>query len=157
MNGRVMVLAVGNPDRGDDGIGPHVAARLDGLLPAGVDLLICTGDLLSVMERWDGLDALVAVDAAASMGEPGRVHRLEPERDALPAAPATSSHALGLAEALALATALGSAPGRTVVFAIEGAGFEVGAPLSPGVAAAAEAAASAVLAELAALAGAIDA
>jgi len=44
-----------------------------------------------------------------------------------------STHGLGLAEAIELARALGALPPRCVVYAIEGASFEAGAPLTPAV------------------------
>ena len=47
-----------------------------------------------------------------------------------------STHGLGLAEAVELARALDQLPDRCVVYAIEAASFQPGAPLSPPVAAA---------------------
>ena len=61
-----------------------------------------------------------------------------------------SSHGLGLHQAIELARALGQLPGRCVVYAIEGASFEAGAPLSPAVAAGAVEATERVRAEIAA-------
>lgn len=146
----ILVLGLGNPDRGDDGVGARVAAALAGRLPAGVQLRSRTGDMLSLIDDWSGFDSVVVVDAAAPMGHPGRIHRLDPERDALPASPgAASSHALGLPDALALARALGDAPGTMIVLAVEGAGFEAGAPLSDDVAAAVPVVAAAVAEEIA--------
>lgn len=147
MSGRVQVLALGNADRGDDGLGPAVAARLRGRLPAGAELRMCGGDALGLIEGWAGLAALVCVDASAPAGEPGRIRRLEPAMDELVAEPA-SCHGFGLAEALALARVLGLAPPRLVVYAVEGRSFRIGAPLSAEVAAAAEAVAGRILGEV---------
>jgi len=144
---RVQVLALGNADRGDDGLGPAVAARLRGRLPAGAELRVCGGDALGLIEGWAGLAALVCVDASAPAGEPGRIRRLEPAMDELVAEPA-SCHGFGLAEALALARVLGLAPPRLVVYAVEGRSFRIGAPLSTEVAAAAEAVAGRILGEV---------
>ena len=47
-----------------------------------------------------------------------------------------STHGFGLHEAVELARALEQLPSRCVVFVIEGAGFEMGAPLSAPAAAA---------------------
>ncbi|MFA6207521.1 MAG: hydrogenase maturation protease, partial [Methylocystis sp.] len=47
-----------------------------------------------------------------------------------------STHGFGLAEALELARALGVLPPRCIVYAIEGEIFDIGAPMSPAVAAA---------------------
>jgi hydrogenase maturation protease len=133
----VLVLCLGNPDRGDDAIGPSVAEALAGCLPAGAELMTRSGDMLSLVEDWDGYDALICVDAAAPMGEPGRIHRFDLAVQDLPPGMAfLSSHAFGLGEAVALARALGLAPRHIVVYAIEGESFETGAPISDRVAAA---------------------
>ena len=63
------------------------------------------------------------------------------------AAPA-SSHALGLADTLAMGKVLALLPPTVIVVAIEGEGFETGASLSPAVTLAIDAAADLVLAEL---------
>jgi len=41
----VLVVAIGNPDRGDDGFGPAVAQRLRGRVPSTVRVLECSGDV----------------------------------------------------------------------------------------------------------------
>jgi hydrogenase maturation protease len=149
---RILVVGLGNPACGDDGIGPAVARRLTGRLPGDVGLLVRSGDMLSLLADWAGVDALVCVDAAASGAPPGRIHRLDLAADGLPRdlAP-VSSHSFGLPEAIALARALGEAPGRIVIYAIEGRCFEGGAAMSPAVAASAEAVAGRVIAEVARL------
>ena len=129
---RIMVVGIGNLDRGDDGAGPAVLGRLAGRVPGKVELRLCRGDLLALVGDWAGVDGLVCIDAAQSMGSPGRIHRFDPAAGELPrwsALPA-SSHAFGLADALALARVLGAAPARVVVLAVEGRSFEGGAALS---------------------------
>ena len=148
---RLMVLGIGNADRGDDGIGLRVADELSGRLPPGTLLIKRSGDLLGLVDEWSGIAALVCVDAAAADGQPGRLHRLDLDRDDLPPGPATSSHALGLAEVIALSQTLGTAPSRVIVFAIEGENFETGAPIGEAVAAAGQIAGRAIVAEVASL------
>lgn len=146
---RILVAALGNPDRGDDGVGAAVAAKLANRLPAGAALLVRRGDMLSLIDDWAGFDALICVDAAAPMGAPGRVHRLDLTKDKLaPELSFASSHALGLAETIELARTLGLAPETVLVYAIEGACFDGGAPLSPEVALAASEVADRVAAEV---------
>lgn len=136
---RVLVAALGNPDRGDDGAGLEVARLLDGRLPPEARILARRGDMLSLIDDWAGCDALICIDAAASRdAEPGRIHRIDLTREELPQDLSfTSSHAFGLPEAVALARALNLAPPSIVVYAIEGRCFDAGAPLSPEVLAAA--------------------
>jgi len=69
-------------------------------------------------------------------GEPGGVHRIDLTRDTLPTGLSlASTHAFGVAQAVGLARTLGLLPRRVVAYAVEGAGFDPGAPISPQVAA----------------------
>ena len=99
-----------------------------------------SGDALALMEDWAGHDAVVLVDAAAAPGGvPGQVHRIDLLEDALPPGLSLSStHALGVAEAVGLARALGCLPGSLIAYAVEGENFAPGAGVSPAVAAAVE-------------------
>lgn len=145
---KVLVLALGNADRGDDGIGALVAAKLAGRLPPHVRLATHAGDMLALLDDWAGFNAVVCVDAAAPQNAAGRICRIDLASDELPRGlSAASSHAFGIAEAIALARALDRAPRDIVVYAIEGRCFEAGAPLTAEVAAAADDAADQVIAE----------
>lgn len=145
---KVLVVGLGNPDRGDDGFGAQVVRDLAGRLPPDVSVRTCRGDVLNLVDTWAGFDALICVDAAAPMQSPGRVHRIDLAEQALPREMCiASSHAMGLAEAVELARALGQAPGDMVVYAIEGVRFETGEGLAPEVAAAVASVAERVIAE----------
>ena len=146
---KVLVVAIGNPDRADDGVGALVATRLAGRLPPDVALVARRGDILSLIEDWAGFDAVVCIDAIAPMEMPGRIHRIDAVAGDLPHGVSfASSHAFGLAEALALADALRSLPGTVVVYAVEGASFDGGAEMTPEVTAAATEVADRVVAEV---------
>ncbi len=135
---KVLVACLGNPDRGDDGIGAVVAGILAGRLPPGAELCVRSGDLLALADECAGFDALICVDADASMGAPGRLHRIDLEQDDLPPELCcTSTHGFGLAEAIGLARALQRAPQRIVVYAVEACCFDAGAAITPAVAGAA--------------------
>ncbi len=137
---RTLIAGIGNPDRGDDGVGPAVIAALGDRLPDGTRAIPLRGDLLPLLDAWARTDRIVLVDACDECGAPGRIHRLHnPVAEELPPEAPTSSHALGVAETLALARALAepaAAGPDVVVYAVEGACFDFGAPLSPQVAAA---------------------
>lgn len=145
----ILVIGLGNPDRGDDGIGPLVANAVSRLAPAGVRMIIRSGDMLVLLEDWKGADVVLIADAAALISEPGRIHRIDAAHEALPASSSSpSTHAFGLAEAVELARTLDVLPSRLVVFAIEGVNFEPGAAMTEAVAAAAGEVARRIVVEL---------
>jgi hydrogenase maturation protease len=146
---RAAVACVGNRLRGDDGAGLEVAHHLRAMLPAAVEITEREGEPTALIGGWEGIDALWIVDAVSSGSEAGIVHRLDASRDALPPDPfRASTHHVSLAETIELARALGRLPALTVVYGIEGAGFAVGEPLTPAVAAAAVTVAEAIREEV---------
>jgi hydrogenase maturation protease len=146
---RGLVVGIGNPDRGDDGIGPFVARRLIGRMPPGVTVMERSGDALALIEDWEGHDVVVLVDAAAPATSPGRIHRIDVARDRLPTELSlASTHAFGVADAVGLARTLGLLPANVIVYAVEGASFIPGTPMSPEVSVAADAVAARIAAEL---------
>jgi hydrogenase maturation protease len=146
---RRVVLGVGNADRGDDGAGLAVAARLAGRVPAGVAVVACEQEPTRLLDALAGASSALVVDAVVSGAEPGTLHRFDAGDGPLPVRVFRSStHALGVGEAVELARALGRLPARTLVLGIEGGAFEAGSGLSAAVRAAVERAADVVLAEL---------
>ncbi len=116
----------------------QISQRLSGRLPDDFALLIRSGDVFSLIEDWVGCDALVCVDAAAPMGAPGRIHRIDLATDVLgPNASLTSCHAFSLVDAIRLGRILRSAPQDIIVYAVEGHCFDAGAPMTGAVVAAA--------------------
>jgi hydrogenase maturation protease len=146
---KVLVIGLGNPDRGDDGIGTRVVHDLVGTLPPDVAVLTRRADLLSLIEDWAGFDGVVCIDAAAPRGVPGRMYRIDLNSAELPRdVTLTSSHALGLPDAIELARTLHLAPRQLIVYVVEGGSFEGGTSLTPAVAAAARVVADRVIAEV---------
>jgi hydrogenase maturation protease len=145
---RVVVIGIGNPDRGDDAFGRTVAARLRDRLPEHVHLVEQDGEATSLVDELDRADAAILIDAAVSGGTPGEIRRFDVAHDPLPAAKfGLSTHGFGLAEAIELARILGQLPARCVVFAVEAGSFELGAQLSPELVAAVDDVAARVVAE----------
>jgi hydrogenase maturation protease len=144
-----MVIGIGNPWRRDDGAGLAVARLLAGT--PGVDVHEREGEPASLLDAWEGADALWLVDAVSSGASPGTVHRIDVAEQKLPADLfRASTHHLGLADAVELARALGRLPVRTVFYGIEGGSFEAGEGLSAEVAAAAARVAGEIREEVAA-------
>jgi hydrogenase maturation protease len=149
---KILVIGAGNPDRGDDGIGAMVARRLAQRLPSDVAVLTRSGDMLRLVDDWAASDAVFCIDAAAAIGAPGRVHRIDLTTGSLPREIAlTSSHAFGIREAVELAQALGLALPRIIVYAVEGHCFDPGAEMTREVAAAAGVVADRIIDEIAML------
>jgi hydrogenase maturation protease len=146
---RVLVIGIGHPDRGDDAVGRLVAARLRDHAPDGVTILETDGEAGKLLDLFGDADDVIIVDAGLSGARPGTIHRLDAVAASLPRPMfAMSSHAIGLVESIELARALGALPRRCVVYAIEAERFDLGAGLSPPVAAVIELACERVLDEL---------
>jgi len=145
---KAAVIGVGNEFRRDDGVGPAVIARLAQLDLPDVALTVSDGEPSQLIDVWTDTDLTVVVDAVLSgHAQPGRVHRtcLGALSDGVRAA---STHAVGIPEAVRLADALGRAPRRLVVYAVEAADLGFGVGLSPPVAASVEHVVRAVAMEL---------
>jgi len=143
-------LGLGNPLRGDDGVGPRLVEELTRRrLPEGVMALDGgTGglDLLQVLEGWQ---RVVVVDAADVGREPGQFVRFTPDQARLAqAAERFSLHHAGLGEVLALANALGRALPHMVIFGVQPAEVGWREGLSPAVETALSALVDAVLEEI---------
>jgi hydrogenase maturation protease len=150
MSPSVLVLGLGNPLRGDDGIGPRVIEELNRrelseramVLDAGTGGL----DLLHVLGGWE---RAIIIDAADVEREPGQFVRFTPdEARFVGSEDATSLHNAGLAEALALAEVVGQPLPEMVIFGVQPARVEWGEGLSPAVEAALPALVDAVLGEI---------
>ncbi len=137
--GGVVVIGVGNALRGDDAAGLEVARRLRRrATAAGILVREQEGEALGLLEQWDGVAAALLVDAIRSGAGAGTVHRLDASARPLPAElrGSSSTHAVGIGEAIELARALGRLPAHVVVYGVEGRCFSTGGGLSEEVAAA---------------------
>jgi hydrogenase maturation protease len=127
-----LVIGVGNPLRGDDGAGRTVARLLAERAVPGLVVRESSGEATSLMDAWTGFGDVVLVDACRGAGPPGSVHVFRADEvDRVASLRHASSHSLGVAAAIGLARALGTIPGRLVVYAIEARDTAEGARLSP--------------------------
>jgi hydrogenase maturation protease len=131
------VIGVGNLLRGDDGVGPAVAAELEKSPPGDTDIIVLDGEVTALIEAWRGRRLAVLVDAVATGSSPGTIHELVVGRDEVPEWGAGfGTHAAGLAEGVALARALDRLPDELRIVGVEPADVSLGAGLSPAVKAA---------------------
>ncbi len=132
----VVVIAVGNPSRGDDAIGPLLAARLEALDLPGIEVI--TDFQLAPEHALDlaGREKVIFVDAGEGTTAPFELRRIAARDDR-----SYTSHAMSPAAVLAAyERAVGGAPPEAWVLCVAGANFELGEPPSPAAAAGMEAA-----------------
>ncbi len=133
----ILVVGTGNSWRGDDSVGLEVAHALRGRLPESVRVLATEAEQSSLMDEWEGCDAVVIVDAVHSDAAPGTIHRVDLNAETVPHAVLQgSTHHFSLGDTIELARALKRLPAKALFFGIEGAAYAPGEPLSPAVAAA---------------------
>lgn len=123
---RIVVIAIGNPSRGDDALGPMLVERLGPGWPAAVVTL--TEFQLQIEHVLDLAEATLVlfVDAERGLAGPCRLRELRPD-----ASPTVFSHALSPAQLLGLyASTVGCVPPPAFVLGLAAEGFDLGAPLS---------------------------
>ena len=145
-----LILGLGNPLRGDDGVGPFVVkALLDRGLPQGVKALDAGSGGLALLQIMEGWDRVLVVDAADVGRQPGQFVRFRPDQAELgQRSDGLSFHETGLADALTLARALDQPLPEIIIFGVQPAHMDWGQGLSPDVSAAVPALMEAILSEL---------
>ena len=130
---RVLILGLGNPLLGDEGIGVRVVEELKGReLPDGVAIVEGGTAGLGLIGLMEGYQRVIIVDAADMGRSPGCVVRFTPLEAQFKTAEAPLSlHQIGLGEMLALAGALEVAPAELVIIGVQPSQVEMGAGLSP--------------------------
>ena len=118
---RPLLVGIGNPWRGDDGIGWAVAEAVRRRLGDAVDVAWCDGEPTRLLDAWD--DSRLRCRGRRSQDR--RCHRARCTSGRRAAddvgSSAGGSHALGVAYALALGHALDRVPERLAVIGIEAA------------------------------------
>lgn len=145
---RTLVIGVGNEDRGDDGAGVAVAKAIQKSRLPGVMIRLESGEGLRLLAAWEGFERVILIDAVEGGSPAGAIHCLNPREQAVPSPIRSSTHAFGVAQAVAMAQRLDRLPPRLVIYGIEGRCFETGKGLSPEVEAAAHNARRLILEEL---------
>jgi hydrogenase maturation protease len=152
---RILICGVGNKLKRDDGLGPFVVEELENKeMPQGVDVADFGISGFKCALKLEGYKKVVFVDAISLPGsEPGRLHRLRINRDALMRSPklsdfSVSMHETDLERIMATAAVLNIYPDEVVIVGCEPADTAVGLGLTPSVAAAVPQVISLVMQEL---------
>lgn len=126
-----LIIGVGNEYRGDDSAGLVVARELSALALPRVDILEHSGEAGSLMDTWREANRVFLIDATRTGTGLGTIYRFNVDGASIPMQfRSTSTHDLGIAEAIELARLMGRLPKHLVVYGIEGQNFTVGAALS---------------------------
>lgn len=129
----LLLIAIGNPSRGDDALGPAFLERVEAEHAAAIaagELELLTDFQLQVEHALDlvGRRRVVFVDASVKLADPSApfaLERAEARRDE-----SFSSHALSPAAVLDAMRALGEPIPESWLLAIRGEAFELGEGLS---------------------------
>jgi hydrogenase maturation protease len=122
-----LVLAVGNPSRGDDAIGPELAARIEAAAVPGVEVI--SEFQLQVENALDlvGRQRVIFVDAGTGTPAPFELRRVVAAADFL-----HTSHALSPEAVLAVFQRVTStAAPESWLLCVRGEGFDLGGQLTP--------------------------
>ena len=127
---RALVVGLGHPDRGDDGVGVAVARVVQRLRLPDVDV-VPGGEPLQLLDLWERYQRVVVVDSVRSPAPPGTVLVRNPVVAPLPSTgTSASSHSLDLAATVELARSLDRLPAQLVVVGVVGTHFARGASIS---------------------------
>jgi hydrogenase maturation protease len=143
----ILVIGVGNELRGDDRAGLEVARSVRSRHPPRIEVREEHGELLRLLQAWEGYRTAVLIDAMRSGAKPGTIRRLQvgPEPLEMAVARRTTSHSISLMATIELARALDRLPPQLILYAIEGADFAPGGSLTTPVRAAVGSVARAVV------------
>lgn len=145
----ILVMAVGNILRQDDGFADAVLQRLEAMeLPAEVELFDAGTSAIDLMDVFNGRVKLVVIDAVRGGQAPGTLYRFSPEEVEAEALPMNSLHQVGLIETLRVGELVDCKPQQTVVIGVQPEATGLGIGLTPAVAAAIDRAVALVLNEI---------
>jgi hydrogenase maturation protease len=110
-NSGTLVLGIGNYLMGDEGIGVHVANRLEqmNLLPEEVTVLDGGTGGFHLLEYFELYDHIILIDATLDNNTPGTIRKIKP-RFATDFPPAMSTHDIGLKDLVSALQILGKMP-----------------------------------------------
>jgi hydrogenase maturation protease len=150
LNGKTLVLGLGNIIMRDEGLGVRACERLTRhyRLPDDVNVLDGGTLGLDLLPYLEGVTDLLIIDAVNAGAPPGSLVRLENEQIPQALALKMSMHQVGLQELLAVMALRGQTPPRVVLWGMEPLILEPGLDLSEPVLANLDTLVASVVAEL---------
>ncbi len=127
-----LLLGIGNRFRSDDGLGSYVVRQICERKIDGIVARELNGDFTNIINSLGDYQELIVVDACISAKPIGGYQILDYKEKGLPTEWAQySTHGLGIAEGLQLASNLGVLPEKVTIYAIEAENFDPGHRPSP--------------------------
>ncbi|WP_299232644.1 hydrogenase maturation protease [Natronomonas sp.] len=126
-----VVVGVGNPTMGDDGVARAVVRELDGANDGGPETAFVGTTALLALEAMDGASRAVVVDAIDAEGPPGTIHRVRADDDG--AAAEVLMHDFTFASAIRRCRSAYDLPERVAVVGVVPARIEPAVGLSPSI------------------------
>ena len=128
---KILVLGVGNCILSDEGLGVHLAKRLqEEKFPANVEIMDGGTQGLELLSYMDDVAKLIIIDCVKAGAEPGSIFRFEPDKvDVIPKEYKISFHDLGIYDFIQLAALMEILP-PTIIFGMEPKLIEWGEELS---------------------------
>jgi len=107
---KTLILGIGNYLMGDEGIGVHLANRMEKeTLPEGVDVLDGGTGGFHLLEYFEKYEHVILVDATLDGNAPGTIRMIKP-KFAKDFPPAMSTHDIGLKDLVSALQILGKMP-----------------------------------------------
>lgn len=117
----ILILGIGNPFRGDDAAGWAVIDVLEQKSPKGVKLCKVRGDSAQIIDLFTEYSTVYVIDACQMNAPSGFWKRIDAHKFPIPSdAPQTSTHGMGITQAIDLAKVLGILPSKLIIYAING-------------------------------------
>ena len=126
-----LLLGIGHRFRSDDGLGPYVVQQINKKKIEGIVAWELNGDFTNIIDSLGDYQELIVVDAATSGQAKGSYQVINYRKEELPTEWVQSStHGLGIAEGLQLASVLGVLPDKVTIYAVEAGNLDPGNQLS---------------------------
>jgi hydrogenase maturation protease len=128
-----LFIAIGNRYRRDDGVAIALAGRLQAEGSPDFDFVEVSDDVIRLVDLWENREFVIVADAVIAGQEPGTIYRRDPIASQLPRHwfGISSSHQLGIVEAIELGRAMRRLPRRMLFVGIEVQDVAPGEGLTP--------------------------
>ncbi|MBK7844566.1 MAG: hydrogenase maturation protease [Bdellovibrionales bacterium] len=126
------LICLANPNRGDDAFGWIVADQFVSEGETLFSVIKSSGDITDLLDVFGSYRKVIVLDAMETE-DLVPIKKWDAKEESLPASlSGTSSHVLGVGQAIELSRALDKIPDELIVIGVKGVNFQMGEELSPG-------------------------